>query len=76
MAFPFIYPLTRNTGKQSKYTKYSGSENRSFMRNKENVFGIRIFTDSKNTLLGTCSGNIGYIKVVIITNLEQKQKSA
>ena len=25
------------------------------MRNKGHVFGVRTFTDSKNTLLGTCS---------------------
>ena len=29
-------------------------KNRSFMRNKGHVFGIRTFTDSKNTMLGTC----------------------
>ena len=32
--------LTGNTGKQGKYTKYSGSENRSFMRNKGHVFFV------------------------------------
>ena len=29
-------------------------KNRSFMRNKGHVFGVRTFTDSKNTLYGTC----------------------
>ena len=46
--------LTGNTGKQGNYTKYSGSENRSFMRNKGHVFCVRTFMDSKTTLLGTC----------------------
>ena len=46
--------LTGNTGKQSKYTKYFPVvKNRSFMRNKGHDFGVRTFTDSKNTLLGT-----------------------
>ena len=37
-------------------------KNRSFMRNKGHVFGVRTFTDSKNTLLGTCPEIYGYIK--------------
>ena len=46
--------LTGNTGKQSKCTKIPVVKNISLMRNKGHVFGVRTFTDSKNTLLGTC----------------------
>ena len=42
--------LTGNAGKQSKYTKIQVVKNRSFIRNKGHVFGVRTFTDSKNIL--------------------------